>query len=145
MPILGISGASKEAAGGSSSKSGPAAMGEGGAGAPRAPGGGGGSDSNVGDGGNMLKLTMDLSEVSGAGLGGLGNGARVSGSATEGGASEGSGTLGSGGGLLKLSMDEDGLREMRDNMAAAAKIVKQHHAGAVDGGLPQVRVISVAR
>ena len=37
------------------------------------------------------------------------------------------------GGLLKLSMDENGLKEMRDNMAAAAKIVKQHHAG-VRGG-----------
>jgi len=33
------------------------------------------------------------------------------------------------GGLLKLSMDENGLKEMRDNMAAAAKIVKQHHEG----------------
>lgn len=33
------------------------------------------------------------------------------------------------GGLLKLSMDENGLKEMRDNMAAAAKIVQQHHAG----------------
>lgn len=39
----------------------------------------------------------------------------------------------SAGGLLKLSMDENGLKEMRDNMAAAAKIVKQHHAG-VRGG-----------
>lgn len=30
---------------------------------------------------------------------------------------------------MKLSMDENGLKEMRDNMAAAAKIVQQHHAG----------------
>lgn len=35
-------------------------------------------------------------------------------------------------------MDEDGLREMRDNMAAAAKIVKQHHAGTPDTVIPQV-------
>lgn len=41
---------------------------------------------------------------------------------------------------MKLSMDEEGLREMRDNMAAAAKIVKLHHAGGGDIGLPQVTV-----
>lgn len=45
------------------------------------------------------------------------------------------------GGLLKLSMDEDGLRELRDNMAAASKIVKQHHSqGGVAAGVGSVGV-----
>ena len=54
------------------------------------------------------------------------------------GGGEEAGSLGSGGGLLKLSMDEDGLRELRDNMAAAAKIVKQHHRAGAGAGAGDV-------
>lgn len=115
MSIIGMGGAGKEGIGTSSSKSGQGGL-----------GGGSSTDSHPGNGGSLLKLMMDTSGGQG---GGDGDGSKEGGS-------EGKATLGRGG--LKLSMDEDGLREMRDNMAAAAKIVKQHHAGTVDGVVPTV-------